>query len=112
MARIERLSSLRETAAHWFERAGQDANSAETHSLLKAWLAESPEHAAPFRSIERTWFALKSVTEEPAVLELRQEAVSRLTLRPSASHRLLRWTAAALIVLFIGAALWIVVPRA
>jgi transmembrane sensor len=110
MARIERLNSLRDTAARWFERAGHDASSAETHGPLKAWLAESPEHAAAFRSIERTWFALKSATQEPAVLELRQEAVSRLTPRPFASRLPLRW-GAALIVFFIAAALWIVVPR-
>jgi transmembrane sensor len=112
MARIERLNSLRDTAARWFERAGRDATSAETHGPLQAWLAESAEHAAAFRSIERTWIALKSAAQDPAILGLRQEAVRRLTPRPSASHRPLRWAAAALIILSVGAALWIVVPRA
>jgi transmembrane sensor len=110
MAHIERLNALRETAALWYERAGQESAPAETRGALNAWLEQSPEHAAAFRSIERTWLALKSSAEDPAILELRQETARRLT--PLSAHQSsLRWAAAALIVLCLGAALWIAVPR-
>jgi transmembrane sensor len=111
MARIESLHSLRETAARWFERAGRDPAFEETGGPLKAWLDQSPEHADAFRSIDRTWVALKSASQDPAILELRQEAARRLTSRTVATRRPLRWAAAALIILLVGAALSIVVPR-
>ncbi len=110
MAPVERLNSLRETAALWHERADQEHATEETRGALNAWLDESPEHVAAFRSIERTWIALTSAAQDPTVLKLRQEAAQRLT--PQASTRLhpLRWVVAALI-LALGAMLWIIVPR-
>jgi transmembrane sensor len=111
MAHIERLNSLRETAALWHERADHENASAETRDALNTWLSESPEHAAAFCSIARTWSALKSAAQDPAILELHQEATRRLTPMASASHGPLRWAAAALIIFSLGAALWIIVPR-
>jgi transmembrane sensor len=110
MAHIERLNSLRTTAALWHERAGHQSASAENRRALKSWLDESSEHAAAFRSIERTWSALKDSAQDPAILELRQEAAQRL-MPVSASHRPWRWAAAALVILSLGAALWFIVPR-
>jgi len=112
MERIERLNSLRQTAAHWFERAGRDDTSAETRGALKTWLDESPEHVSAYQATFRTWSALTSAAQDPAILELRQEAARRLTPTASASNRPLQWIAAALIMLSLGAALWIIVPRA
>jgi transmembrane sensor len=111
MAHIERLNSLRDAAARWFERAGQDDNPAETRGALNTWLEESPDHAAVYRSIERTWWSLHSAAEDPAIIELRREAARRLTPLVSASHYPLRWAAAALIIFSLGAALWIIVLR-
>jgi transmembrane sensor len=111
MARTERLNSLRETAARWFERAGHPAGG-ETRGPVKAWLDESSEHTAAFRSIERTWVALKSTAQDPAILEIRKEAAQRLAPKTFATRRPWRWAAAALIILSMGAALWMVVPRA
>ena len=111
MAHIERLNSLREAAALWHERADHEYVSVETLDALDTWLIESPDHAAAFRSIERTWSGLRSAAQDPAILELRQEAARRLTPRPLASHRPSRWAAAALIIVSLGAALWIMVPR-
>lgn len=108
MTNFERLRSLRETAALWHGRSGHDA-SAETRGALKTWLDQSPQHAAAFSSIDRTWAALKSAAQSPAILELRQEAAQRLPL--TSGHRPRRWAAAALIIFLLGAALWIIVPR-
>jgi transmembrane sensor len=106
----ERLNFL-ETAALWHERVGHDNTSAETRAALNTWLNESPEHAAAFRSIERTWSALMNVAQDPAILQTRQDAARRLKPGVSESHRPLRWAAAALIVLSLCTALWIIVPR-
>jgi ferric-dicitrate binding protein FerR (iron transport regulator) len=110
MAHIERPHSLRETAARWFERAGNDDTSAETRGALNTWLNESPEHAADYHSIELTWLQLKSAAEDPAILEFRQDAARRLQMA-STTRRSIRWAAVALIVVFLCAALWIVVAR-
>jgi transmembrane sensor len=110
MARIERLNSLRQTAALWHERVGQENAPADTRSALKTWLDESPEHAASYQAISRTWIAITSAPQDPAILELRQEAARRLT-PVAASRRPLRWAAAAAIILVLGAALWIIAPR-
>ena len=112
MARIDHLDSLRETAAHWRERASDDGASAETRGALNSWLAQSPEHTRAYRSIERAWSTLRSAAENPAILELRQEAARRLPPAASTDHGQLRWVAVALIMLFLGASLWIIAPRA
>jgi transmembrane sensor len=111
MAQIERLNSLRETAALWHERAGQENASAETRNGLQAWLAKSAEHVAAYRSIERSWSQLKIAASAPQIIQLRHESAMRLTRQTAATLRPLRWTlAAALILLSLGAALWILHP--
>jgi len=112
VAPIERLHSMRETAVLWHERASHENASAETRGALNAWLEESPEHSAAYQAVSRTWSALKSAAQDPVILQLRQEAARRLTPAASAGRRPLRWAAAALIILFVGASLWILVPRA
>lgn len=109
MARIDRLNSLRETAALWREQAAQENAPADIRNALKAWLEESPEHFAAYQAISRTWLALISAAQDPAFLELRQQAARRL-MPASASHRPWRWAAAASVVLSLGAALWILAP--
>jgi transmembrane sensor len=106
----ERLNFL-DTAALWHERVDHGNPSAETRAALNSWLNESPEHAAAFRSIEGTWSALVSLAQDPAILEMRQDAARRLTPGVSESYRASRWAAAALIILALGTALWIIVPR-
>jgi transmembrane sensor len=112
MAHIDRLNSLRETAALLYERANQENAPAENRSALDAWLAESLDHAVAYQAISQTWSALKGAAQDPAILSLRQETARRLTPTHSASRRPLRWAAAALLILFLGASLWILVPRA
>ena len=112
MAQIERLNSLRETAALWHERAGQENASAETRNGLQAWLGKSAEHVAAYRSIERSWSQLKNAASAPQIIQLRHESAMRLTRQTAATLRPLRWTlAAALILLSLGAALWILHPN-
>jgi transmembrane sensor len=112
MAQIERLNSLRETAALWHERAGQENASAETRNGLQAWLGKSAEHVAAYQSIERSWSQLKSAASAPQIIQLRHESAMRLTRQTAATLRPLRWTlAAALILLSLGAALWILHPN-
>ncbi len=111
MTHIDRLNALRETAALWRERAGQKNAPTDTRNALKTWLEESPEHVAAYKAISRTWVALASAAQDPSILELRQQAVRRLT-PASANRRPLRWAAAAVIMAFLGTALWIVAPRA
>jgi transmembrane sensor len=111
MAHIERLNSLRETAALWHERAGQENTSAEIRNDLEAWLAKSAEHVAAYRSIERSWSQLRSAAAAPQIIQLRHESAMRLTRQTAAKLRPLRWTlAAALVLLSLGAALWILLP--
>ena len=111
MAQIERLNSLRETAALWHERAGQENASAETRNALEAWLAKSAEHLAAYQSIERSWSQLKSAASAPQIIQLRHESAMRLTRQTAATLRPLRWTlAAALMLLSLAAALWILHP--
>src|SRR5580692_6760552 len=100
MAHIKRLNALHETAALWHERVVHENASAEIRGALNSWLNESSAHAAAFQAVERTWGALKSAAQDPAVLELRQEAAQRLTPTTSESHRPPRWAVAALIILF------------
>ena len=111
MAHIDRLNSLRETAALLYERASQENAPAETNDTLNAWLAESLDHPAAYQAISETWSALKGAAQDPAILALRQETGRRLMPMHSASRRLPRWAAAALIILFLGASLWIFAPR-
>jgi transmembrane sensor len=110
MAILERAKSLRETAALWHEREGQDT-SAESRGALNAWLNESPDHMAAYRSIEYTCTILQRSAEHPTILEMRQEAARRSALTPMI-NRPLRWATAALIVLSLGTMLWIVSSRA
>jgi transmembrane sensor len=112
MANIERLRSLRETAALWHERSSEENASAETRNDLMAWLAKSPEHVAAYESIEQTWSQLNSAAAAPQILQLRHESAMRLTHKTAATLRPLRWTlAAALILLSLGGALWILLPN-
>jgi transmembrane sensor len=107
MERIGHLNIILETAGRWFERA-EGNTSAEVFVARDTWLSESPEHLAAYRSIERTWVALQSAAQDPAILEQRQQATRRLTRTTSESKK---WAAAALLILSLGAALWFVVPR-
>jgi transmembrane sensor len=107
MARIERLNTLHETAAAWFDQLREKDTSAETRRALAAWLAESSEHAAAYGSIERTWSQLKSAAQDPAVLELRHETAMRLTRKTAVTRLSWRWAAVAMIVLSVGTTLWV-----
>src|ERR1700733_10541021 len=106
MVRDERQDSLREIAAYWYERMSQERASADTRSACDAWLGESPEHAAAYQAIERTWVQLESAAHDPQILSLRHEAALRLTRKSSATLRPLGWVAAAAIIIALGAALW------
>ena len=111
MANTERLDSLRETAALWHARAGQENASAESRADLQRWLARSQEHRAAYRSIERSWSQLKGAASAPQIIQLRHESAMRLTRQTAAKLRPLRWTlAAALVLLSLGAAFWILLP--
>src|ERR1700722_458946 len=112
MARNERQDSLRETAAYWFEQVSQEGVSADTRGACDAWLGASPEHAAAYEAIERTWAQLESVAHDPQILSLRHEAALRLTRKTSATLRPPGWVAAAAIIVALGAALWTLAPRA
>ncbi|HEY2782355.1 MAG TPA: FecR domain-containing protein [Steroidobacteraceae bacterium] len=111
MAFIERPNSLRETAALWHAIAGQDT-SAESLAALDAWLNESPGHRAAYRSIEQTRSILQSSAQDPRILEMRHEAARRAARSASATNRPVRWATAALIVLAVGAMLWVIASRA
>jgi transmembrane sensor len=112
MAQNKREDSLREIAAFWHERVGQEKVAADIRSACDAWVAESPEHAAAYRAIEQTWAQLKSAAHDPQILSLRHEAALRLTRQTSAILRPLGWVAAAAIIVALGTALWTLAPRA
>ena len=90
MANTERLDSLRETAALWHARAGQENASAESRADLQRWLARSQEHRAAYRSIERSWSQLKGAASAPQIIQLRHESAMRLTRQTAAKLRPLR----------------------
>ena len=81
MAQIERLNSLRETAALWHERAGQENASAETRNGLQAWLGKSAEHVAAYRSIDLYYPDYSSASEAVTTPEAGAffEAMARLS---------------------------------
>jgi transmembrane sensor len=111
MAQANAKDSVRDTAATWHERLSREA-SADTRSAFDAWRAQSPDHAAAYAAIERTWAQLKSTSHDPEILSLRHEAALRLTRKTSSALRPLRWFAAAIFIVTLGAALTTVIPRA
>jgi transmembrane sensor len=97
--------SVRETAALWYERVNAEHVSDATRNALDAWIAESSSHAAAYEAIERTWSNLKAAAHDSEILSLRHETALRLTRKTSGELRPLRWVAAALILLMLGASL-------
>lgn len=111
MAQANVKDSVRDIAAAWHERLSRDG-SADIRSAFNAWLAQSPDHAAAYAAIERTWAQLMSASHDSEILSLRHEAALRLTRKTSSALRPLRWFAAAIVIVTLGALLATVIPRA
>lgn len=67
-------------AALWRERLAEGGDR-RVREGFDRWLADSPAHAAAFADTEETLQAVKWTGEEPAILDLRQQTLTRLALR-------------------------------
>lgn len=94
----------REAAAAWHDRLHRDAVSDATRNDFAAWLARSPEHLRVYESIDNAWTTLQGAALDPTILALRHEAALRLTRQTFRAIRPLRWAAAAMVLLLVGAA--------
>ena len=67
--------SVHRQAADWFARKRSGAMTVHEAAELHAWLAASADHQMAFDSVELMWAASEAIRHEPAVLEIREEAL-------------------------------------
>lgn len=96
---------VRQAAATWHDRLQDEQVGAETRQACNQWLSQSPQHRRAYAAIGQTWSTLRTGAREPEILALRHETALRLTRNTSRSLRLLRFAAAAGLVLALGSVL-------
>src|SRR6185437_9732272 len=67
--------NLHRQAADWFARKRSGAMTVHEAAELNAWLAANADHQMAFDSVELMWAASEAIRHEPAVLEIREEAL-------------------------------------
>ena len=100
---------LAEIAAHWYDQLHRDKVADETRREFANWLAASPEHHAAYAAIDRTASSLHNAACHPQMLALRHETALRLTRRTDRNIR--RWAVAAIVLIVIGSATAVFIPR-
>src|SRR4051812_35933838 len=86
------------------ENSGQDA---DAEASLGSWLAAAPGGPGAYEDVRASWLAAQSLADDPEVVALREQALSRL--HPGRPRRLPAWAALAAclaLLLVAGPILW------
>jgi transmembrane sensor len=67
--------NIHRQAADWFARKRSGAMTVQEAAELDAWLAADADHQMALDSVELMWAASEAIRHEPAVLEIREEAL-------------------------------------
>lgn len=109
-----------DAASTWCLRLAEGRLPPEVQTEFDDWLAADPENVRAFEDTTRTWLALEQARQSPELIEMRRSALdafrrshaSQWTRNNSRRRRSFVAIAAGLLVVAVGAGLWIrFVPR-
>jgi transmembrane sensor len=102
----EELDAIRRTAAGWFARMLRDGEQAD-RAELERWLDQDVRHRRAYDQIVRRWQDARQLRHDPALAELRREALAAGSPRhASAVRRLVPIAASLLVAALVGIAGW------
>ncbi len=101
------------TAARWHDHL---SGTSPDRAAFDAWIAASPENAAAYEHVQRSWAGARALADRPEILAIRHETLARMVVRRSQpSYRLAGAGLAAAALLSVCTMLWIAersdVPR-
>lgn len=110
IVRLKTQTQIDNEAAVWTWRLDSGALTAEERGQLEAWLRADTRHRSAFEDLSRTWTLLDRLSERTqdermAAFAHSQDRPFLRTLRAAPTP--LRWAAAAMLVLALGATLWV-----
>lgn len=113
--RLKTRTQIENEAAVWTWRIDSGSLGADERAQLEAWLRDDPRHRRAFEELSSTWTALDRLAgrdQDESIAALASEATRSAVLQPLAAaprkwHGYWRAAAAAVLVVALGAALWV-----
>lgn len=82
------ITSLDEAAALWSECLREAEGDEDVLAAFERWRGRNPEHAEAFERVDTAQLMVESVADEPGIMTLRNETLSRVAMQRMAAERM------------------------